>query len=118
MKRRNLDVTNGESFPEESELSVVNICMPPIRKIGKMVIAKMTIPIPPIHWSMARQIKKPFGKESICANMVAPVVVNPDILVDEGDSIVFGDTTLNFIHTPGHTRGSMCVVCYNNLLSK
>lgn len=45
------------------------------------------------------------------------VVVNPDILVDEGDSIVFGDTTLNFIHTPGHTRGSMCIVCGDNLFT-
>ena len=45
------------------------------------------------------------------------IVISPDILVDEGDSIDFGDTTLKFIHTPGHTRGSMCIECENNLFT-
>lgn len=33
----------------------------------------------------------------------------PDILVDEGDTLTVGGMDIEFIHTPGHTPGSMCV---------
>ena len=69
-----------EKISELSELSVANNCIPPIRRIGSNVIAKITIPIPPIHCNIARHSKNPFGASSICAKMVAPVVVNPEIL--------------------------------------
>lgn len=32
-----------------------------------------------------------------------------DMLVEEGDTISLGGLTFEFIHTPGHTPGSMCV---------
>ena len=31
-----------------------------------------------------------------------------DVLLDEGDTIPLGDGKLTVIHTPGHTRGSVC----------
>ncbi|MBQ6265813.1 MAG: MBL fold metallo-hydrolase [Clostridia bacterium] len=36
--------------------------------------------------------------------------VKPDITVDDGDSIYLGDTEIKVIHTPGHTKGSVCYV--------
>jgi glyoxylase-like metal-dependent hydrolase (beta-lactamase superfamily II) len=36
---------------------------------------------------------------------------NPDLLLQEGDSISFGTLSLNVLHTPGHTPGSICLVC-------
>lgn len=33
----------------------------------------------------------------------------PDIIVTEGDKVVFGASSLTVIHTPGHTPGSMCL---------
>lgn len=34
----------------------------------------------------------------------------PNILLKEGDTIEFGKETLKVIHTPGHTRGCICLV--------
>lgn len=31
----------------------------------------------------------------------------PDILVDEGDTLTLGNTTIHFLHTPGHTKGTL-----------
>jgi len=31
----------------------------------------------------------------------------PDILIDDGDTLTLGNTTLRFLHTPGHTKGTI-----------
>ena len=31
----------------------------------------------------------------------------PDILVDDGDTLCLGNTTVTFVHTPGHTKGTI-----------
>ena len=33
----------------------------------------------------------------------------PDILVQEGDTITFGNESLKVLHTPGHTPGGICL---------
>ena len=41
----------------------------------------------------------------------APLVKRkPDILLNEGDTILFGTLTLQVLHTPGHTRGGISLV--------
>lgn len=37
--------------------------------------------------------------------------------VSHGDQLTIGSTTINFIHTPGHTPGSQCFLCAGNLIS-
>ena len=32
---------------------------------------------------------------------------NPDILVKDGDTLALGDTTISFMETPGHTKGTI-----------
>lgn len=50
------------------------------------------------------RMAKQFGKRS-------PLVERkPDILLKEGDRISFGTLTLEVLHTPGHSRGSVCFV--------
>lgn len=39
------------------------------------------------------------------------------VRVKEGDTLTVGSETIEFIHTPGHTRGSMCVRIGNALLT-
>lgn len=34
--------------------------------------------------------------------------IEPDIIVDEGDVIVLGSLNFRVMHTPGHTKGSVC----------
>lgn len=33
----------------------------------------------------------------------------PDLLLNDGDTVSFGDITLTVIHTPGHSRGGICL---------
>jgi len=40
-----------------------------------------------------------------------------DILVNHNDTLPFSDTVLTFLHTPGHTKGSMCIKTDNLLFS-
>ncbi len=39
----------------------------------------------------------------------APVLTHIDRLLRDGDTISFGDCTLQVIHTPGHTPGGICL---------
>lgn len=34
--------------------------------------------------------------------------VTPDILLNDGDTLIFGNRRLKVLHTPGHTPGSIC----------
>ncbi len=40
-----------------------------------------------------------------------PVSVNADIFVKDGDEMEIGEMKLKFIHTPGHSKGGMCIYC-------
>ena len=43
--------------------------------------------------------------------------VKPDMLLNDGDLISFGDISLTVLHTPGHTPGSLCFLTGNNLIA-
>ena len=52
--------------------------MPPIRKIGKMVIAITMIPVPPSHWRRERHKRMPLETLSKWLKTVDPVVVRAE----------------------------------------
>lgn len=41
----------------------------------------------------------------------------PDILLNDGDEVAFGNVKLKVLHTPGHTPGSLCFLTDRYLLS-
>jgi len=41
----------------------------------------------------------------------------PDMLLEEGDTLPFDGSELEIIHTPGHTRGSICIKVKDILFS-
>ncbi|RJP56107.1 MAG: MBL fold metallo-hydrolase [Deltaproteobacteria bacterium] len=41
----------------------------------------------------------------------------PEILLNDGDVVTFGNVKLGVLHTPGHTPGSICFLTGNYLLS-
>jgi len=41
----------------------------------------------------------------------------PDVLLNDGDTISFGNIVLKALHTPGHTPGSLCFYTDNYLIS-
>ncbi len=46
-----------------------------------------------------------------------PVEFQPDIVLEDGDIIKFGELEAEIIHTPGHTRGSISIRVGSNLLT-
>ena len=62
--------------------------------------------------SLTRAHKKLFNR--ILGGRPSP---QPDILVKDGDSIQIGGSNLEVIHTPGHTKGGICLYCDNNLFT-
>lgn len=40
-----------------------------------------------------------------------------DILVKDGDTIEIGSLTFDIIHTPGHSKGGICIYGYDNLFT-
>lgn len=52
------------------------------------------------------------------AHMIGVDPASPaDIRVHDGDEISFGNITMKFIHTPGHTPGSCCILIDGNLFT-
>ena len=45
------------------------------------------------------------------------ISITPDLLLSEGDTLQFDNNRLEVIHTPGHTKGSICLKIGNNLFS-
>ena len=39
-----------------------------------------------------------------------PVIVKPDLYVNDRDTLTVGNTELTFVHTPGHTKGGMSIL--------
>jgi hydroxyacylglutathione hydrolase len=37
----------------------------------------------------------------------------PNVILEDGSLVEFGDATLKVIHTPGHTKGSVCLLAEN-----
>ncbi|WP_270646699.1 MBL fold metallo-hydrolase [Paeniclostridium hominis] len=46
-----------------------------------------------------------------------PTEFEADEYVNEGDSVNLGDLKLKFIHTPGHTKGGMCINVGNHMFT-
>ncbi len=56
------------------------------------------------------------GSEArVLAHAKSPV--EADIRVEDGDTLTMGALTLRFIHTPGHTDDSMCILAGSKLIT-
>ncbi|MEM2937190.1 MAG: MBL fold metallo-hydrolase [Candidatus Bathyarchaeia archaeon] len=73
-----------------------------------IVKGKFAIPIL-IHEKDAQMLEEPgrrFAK-NFGFNLNTPPA---DALLQDGDTIKFGETTLKVMHTPGHSQGSICLI--------
>ena len=60
------------------------------------------------HFSATRQLAKQLGVPVVMHRL--PPATGVDMRVDDGEMIVVGKLRLRVLHTPGHTRDSMCLV--------
>lgn len=68
------------------------------------------------HTAGNRAISRATGAKLVCHRLEASFV-GPDIIVEDNDTLRLGDLEVKIIHTPGHTRGSICLWAGNALLT-
>jgi glyoxylase-like metal-dependent hydrolase (beta-lactamase superfamily II) len=67
------------------------------------------------HFSAARELARELDVPSIMHRASpAPFV---DVRVEDGETIIVGELRLRVIHTPGHTRDSICLVLADRVLT-
>ena len=69
-----------------------------------------------IHEYEAMGLNNPNINLSLFIGSDSPVT-KADICVKDGDTLPFGKSEIKFIHTPGHTVGSMCILYNDSLFS-
>jgi glyoxylase-like metal-dependent hydrolase (beta-lactamase superfamily II) len=67
------------------------------------------------HFSGARPLAERLGAPIVMHQLSAAPFV--DLRVEDGETILVGELRLHVIHTPGHTRDSLCVVAPGHLLT-
>lgn len=69
-----------------------------------------------IHEEDAQSLKdsnKNFSKVLFGKN----ISINPDVILKDGDEILLGDLKFEIIHTPGHTKGGICIKVGNIMMT-
>ncbi len=46
-----------------------------------------------------------------------PLSIQPDLLLEDGDTVQVGTMRFQVLFTPGHTEGSICYIVENNIIS-
>ena len=65
----------------------------------------------PDHWQALEQVRAATGAVTVAHPLDAPgIPVATDELVDDGETVRFGDVSLSVIHLVGHTPGSIALV--------
>ncbi|MGH9884172.1 MAG: MBL fold metallo-hydrolase [bacterium] len=67
------------------------------------------------HFSAVRQLARKLGVPAI-AHRASPAPYI-DLRVDDGETVIVGDLRLRVLHTPGHTRDSLCLIAPDCVLT-
>lgn len=58
------------------------------------------------------------GNKNLSSMMaMGTIEIEPDVLLEDGDIIEFGDEKVEIIHTPGHTQGGICIKIGDNIIT-
>ena len=60
------------------------------------------------------KLRIPIGAHRLDANGLS---LRPEILLEDGEKVPFGKTSLKVLHTPGHTPGSLCFLFGDRLIA-
>ena len=69
--------------------------------------------IHPLDEPMLEELSRSASMFGLAAENSPPA----DLLLNHGDQITFGDITLEIIHTPGHSKGGICLYTKGHLFS-
>lgn len=72
----------------------------------------------PDHLGAFTAVKKKFGLPvAIHSAEAANLPSTPDLILEDGNTINFGTVSLQVLHTPGHSPGSLCLLTGQHLFS-
>jgi hydroxyacylglutathione hydrolase len=76
-------------------------------------VTQATLAIHPDDEPMLMELSKSASMFGLSAENSPPA----DLLLNQGDRLSFGDITLEVIHTPGHSRGGICLYTPGHLFA-
>ncbi len=62
------------------------------------------------HWQALAEVVDATGATSVAHSLDAPELPVPSSTVEDGDTITFGDISLEVVHLVGHTPGSIALI--------
>lgn len=54
---------------------------------------------------------------NLTSSMGADMSIKADILLDDGDTLPLGESTIKILHSPGHTSGSSCYIIDDHMFT-
>jgi glyoxylase-like metal-dependent hydrolase (beta-lactamase superfamily II) len=72
--------------------------------------AKDTFKVPVMMHKGDSELLKRSKEQGVQFGLSFPEPPNPDVFLEENDTVVFGDCTLKVLHTPGHSPGGICLI--------
>ena len=97
-------------------LFIINTHCHPDHTCGNAAIKEATGAAVVRHEADERLLQDPGAREYF-SRQGFPPSPPADKTVKDGDRLSFGQYTLNIIHTPGHSPGSICIYVDNNLFT-
>lgn len=85
--------------------------------IGGVKELKKVLSVPVMIHEDDREILVDGNKNLSTIMAMGTVEIEPDILLKDGDIIEFGDEKAQVIHTPGHTRGGICIKIGDSMIT-
>lgn len=85
--------------------------------IGGIVELKSSLSIPVMVHEDDKELLVDGNKNLSSIMAMGAIEIEPDVLLKDGDIIEFRNEKAEIIHTPGHTRGGICIKIGDNIIT-
>lgn len=85
--------------------------------IGGIVSLRQALSVPIMIHEDDREMLIDGNKNLSTMMAMGTIEVEPNVLLKDGDIIEFGEEKAEIIHTPGHTRGGICIKVGDNIIT-
>lgn len=113
------DLDDILKFINENELNIKYIILTHghADHIGGVIELKETLSVPLMIHEDDKEMLVDGNKNLSTMMAMGTIEIEPDNLLKDGDIIEFGDEKAEIIHTPGHTKGGICIKIGDNIIT-